>query len=391
MPGGADPPPGNKMKKINIILLGILTVLVAGCAKDTSIDVPGNNWVQDLTLPVPVEFGTPMMADGTKAAIRNLNDMHNRYFGFFAVNKNAADLREYDGLGMRNQNTRYDIEKGFRFGYPSEDRKIYYPSNFHADYDFYAYYTFTKDNNVEVLPVVGTATKISVGMFVAKNSDVLYGYATTGAGKDGYNADYVRRTSNKPVLAFTHPTSGLSFDIVTDQASVPIADNDSLMLGTLTFKNLADSVSLCIIDKENPANNGKFEAHRRRNKKLMNGDTGNLRASFYVNAPADGYLGVADTLERNLGDDIFIMPQEEPIEATAVFILKTVHVSPDNGNTVVAEYDTFEQDIVLDPAEFGVSGGYKAGYMYNYRLVVSYKPDEETGELKPKVRVEADR
>ena len=380
------------MRRYRFISIFLLTIVLAGCHDDIKVgssDMSGEDaWIYDLSLPVPVELSASSVS--TKSAINSTSDMVNKYFGVFAVDKNTDDLRADDGLNMRNQNTRYDAVEGFRFGYPSERRQIFYPQSGDADFDFYTYYAFTKDDNVEIFPVESSARSISVLLPVARATDVLYGKASTGEGMSGYNAEYARRykgePSYRPSFNLVHPTSGLSVAFRMDEASERIADNDSLILASITLKDIPEKAKLRVVDLDDPSAAGTFEVVSRKDKKLQNGATGNLACPLYHNALNDGVTGLPVTDDTDAGDDIFIVPQQEPLEAVVTFVLKSLYTWPNTGETVISNYRTFDCEITLDPAEFGIDAGYVAGKMYNYRLVLSF-----TYERGPEVlRVEPD-
>ena len=59
-----------KMKRFSIILLGALAMLMAGCSKNEPVSPPDEYaWVNDINLPVPIQFGSSDLSVTTKGMI----------------------------------------------------------------------------------------------------------------------------------------------------------------------------------------------------------------------------------------------------------------------------------------------------------------------------------
>ena len=142
---GADPDADkNNLKLIgfSIILFGALAILMASCSKNVepSLSDP-DAWKTDITLPVPVNFGSAAVS--TKAGfIDNLKDK--MAFGVFGVSTDATNLTDEDCHLLYNMRADYLYGNFKLYGDP-----VYYPVTNDKSFNFYAYYQAVHETEVE--------------------------------------------------------------------------------------------------------------------------------------------------------------------------------------------------------------------------------------------------
>ena len=126
------------MKRITVIILGIIAVMTVNCSKQNiqgGAETSQEPWVNDTTLPVPIELGA---GDNTriesKAAVLpgNLNDTH---FGIFAIDVAQTWADGAESVLLQNKEGLYN-EGIIEF----VDGKQYYPMLTKYNYTFYGYH-----------------------------------------------------------------------------------------------------------------------------------------------------------------------------------------------------------------------------------------------------------
>lgn len=376
------------MRRFDIIyIIGVLSCVMASCTKQVEVEIPDKDVSE-----VPVEFAFAY----SKVAIRgeeNLKD-NSSIFGMYAVDPSLGSLSADDGLNMRNQLCRYvaptdESNSALRFGYKSEDRTIYFPMSNENSYTFYTYHSWTSniidvaagsvsvsepDDMQTVSETSSTDTQVCAAINLANPNDVLWAKSDPG-----FNAAYIRETGNVPTFSFRHPAAGVSFKVVLDDDSQQnISKWDHLTLMHLTYTGsesgkIASSAALCIIDLEDEANEGKFlEPLSFKDNVLWTNPgagSGNLVFDVLADADGDGVTETCLTEPQLLYSENFIMPMDEPLKVTVS--LRKRRITATGSLTGNKDMGTFT--FVLDPKDFGASEtGYKAGIMYNYKIVVKY-------------------
>lgn len=267
------------MKK-SLILCAVAALVAAGCAKNAvperSVqEFPDAPWVNDQSLPVPIEFGDTPLAGMTKAAIVEDN-FTGVEFGVFAIDTvSKAELfltrdvvARSGGNGVRASfidNNGSPITRYYRF--PQQD-----PDH---TYTFYAFHTtdekLTPSNNAHSMNA-GNDYTIDVAI---DSTDILWAKAvatpfvyhgesvsglTGGDTVNGFNARYARavRKENKgdeflPNLRFEHLTSAIHIKALAvdeDAADSFISGNgvELVQLTSLQLNNVYTNAILNVLD-----------------------------------------------------------------------------------------------------------------------------------------------
>jgi len=332
------------MKLFNIIISCLLVIIVAGCSGVCSTSSVGQtedaaeNWISDITLPVPVEFGNTYMS--ARGAINDVADIEEKSFRFFAVDKDSlSPVRYDDGLNIYDEPVKY-ISGGFQF----ERGPVYYP--FESDVNF-SFYAVLADDIINVLSE-GHRTCVTVP--VAESEDMLWGVALTQTpdDMDGFNAGYMRRNpALKPHLNFIHVLADLKLSAALS-ADSSLGQEEEIVVDSIIFASIPVIADLCVVDKKQPVKGGTFE----------NGIIGDRM--FSIGTSVD-----------NLSMELFIVPQNVPVECR-VKLVKQRNVE-DESFVLQHEWVTLS----LNPYDFlnpelGLDG-YVAGYVYHYSLAVRYE------------------
>lgn len=357
------------MKRFSIILVSALVVFAAGCSKN--IEPSSSNpdaWKTDVTLPVPIEFGSPAVS--TRATrIESMNDATN-LFGVFGVSKTCQDVSKNDSTRLLyNAKAKYNATDGF---YLYE--KAFYPMNSDLDFNFYAYYT-RKNESTDELPGVHIANNriyvtTPVGAF-----DILYGSTKVTPAMEetvtyGYNARYIRQLRNlfgeseeqiqaySPHINFRHVTSSLQFYVKTDNPQT--FRDENIWVSTITLNNVPVSANLCIVDLASDVYT---------EDEVMNEKEGTFEPVILGNLTTSPSATIfPTTTATKLGTEMFIVPQETPISGV---------VSLKNNSGKFSEVK-----FTLDPKKMKdsagkVLGSFKPGHYYNMTLLV-HSPEKIT-------------
>ena len=301
------------MKRFSIILLGALAILMAGCSKDVPVSPPDENaWINDINLPVPIQFGHSSLTAVTKADDPGMIEedvLNQRTVGVIGIdaeltwkgssassfNKNALLLKE-DVMTTENGDIVFTPKK-------------YYPMLSEQNYDFYGYYPHDIDNLIRLgsrdeLPGSTDGNQI---LFVKYENigykDILWGSSkaktftymnNSGVETEvtGYNAKYIRKVKQAeqellngrdesslsteereqlnnirnyfPSIKFKHCLSAVRFNIqakdeTAEKSFVDTYDDptggkktfETLKITGLTIKNLYQTGSLIVAIREN--------------------------------------------------------------------------------------------------------------------------------------------
>lgn len=359
----------------------MLVMFMAGCAE---IAVPVVNdgddgrydWVYDAELPVPVTFSSDLGM--TKVPINAAEDMDGKIFGIFAVNKADTARLSFDyGLPIRNRLARYVPGEGFRFGYASEERTIFYPVGSSENFSFYAYHAYRDDENVS--PMTENADRIAVVVDVARPNDILHGVAETSG--DGFNASYIRESpfTNMPKFMFSHPAAGVSFRVRMSEELSVLPDNVEFVLSQMKLSDIPVQAELCVVHKTSPDSTGVLgKVIKRQDFLWTKNGTGNLGISLFDGAEtAGGGDGQYIAGPVSLGDEHFIKPQSDALRIELKFV-KNIYYKRADGTYGVSGRKEYVVQSALDPSDFRNDlVGYKAGLMYRYMLEISYSAVED--------------
>lgn len=344
-------------------------MLMASCSKNATEPSPSDPdaWKTDITLPVPIEFGSPFLA--TKAGyIDAMQEKMN--FGVFGISTTATDLTQDNADRLLfNHLATYTSEKGFNLA-----QRTFYPMTNDKNYSFYAYYKVAySDEDPSINPYVEDKNKIYVPFEVGRE-DILYGSTKVTpamenvVGRSGFNGGYIRAvrkieedtgqdfSSYKPTILFKHVTSAIQFYVRTSsERSQQVFIDENIWLTEIALEDRPIKANLCVVDMEDETNEGTFEVV----------DTPEAKGVQYVYVNGKNKLGVYPAYyedERTmlpLGDPIFMVPTDEML--TGHIYLSETSLNP------VPFY--IDPAIMLDMNGNPI-GEFKAGYRYNVTLVV---------------------
>lgn len=392
------------MRRFSIIyILGIMACCLVSCMGQIQIDEPQTG---DSDVPIEFRFAN------TKVAIRGVADLvdNKAIFGMYAIDEDYArtnGLSADDGLNMRNQLCRYvaataDEMAGLRFGYSTEDKTIYFPMGVNHEYTFYTYHRWASklvdfgegpvsvpepDYMQTVSNVSTTETSVYAPIPLANSYDVLWAKTHRS-----YNAATIKSDGEVPTFYFKHPAAGISFHVVLDEESQKtISKNDHLRLMHLAYTGaesgqIATGGALCLVDLNNPVNEGKFMGALEHKTKVMwtNPATSSGNLNFDLLADADANTIIERCLDEPelLFSENFILPMNEPLKVELSFRKQRI-----SGGSITGNKDLHTHTFELDPADFGADhSGYKAGMMYNYKIVVKFMNNNpsvfDSGEIK---------
>lgn len=247
---------------------------MAGCSKHAQPEPEFEPWVNDLSLPVPIQFGTTGF-EGTKAApVDRVENLAGREIGVFGIN------RDEDSDWTLSANRLLTNEKAtYENGLIKFETTRYYPPKSELNYTFYGYYvrsesTPTTPGENDPQPTVDADAYYFPVQF--GNTDYLWAKskATKYEGLDGFNAKYIRKIYTNsvsdqymPKFNFKHVTAGVQIwakgddDGITDGGAGE-QDKDEyyadIQVCSVVVVNAVTSANLCIAHKTAAANEGKF-------------------------------------------------------------------------------------------------------------------------------------
>lgn len=252
--------------KNNIAIMGVLLLLAAGCSKNQVeiIDDPQTEedaWVDDLTLPVPIEFSSSgMNTKATPSGPIEGTVMDNLDIGIFALavqddtnptipyNQNPytqiwnTDVPET--VLLYNEHAVTGAE-----GSVTLDEAKYYPIESDYSYSFYSYYPYKT-------PESGDKTCVRILYDNIGYTDILW--AKDDAFKFqsfpelvGFNAKYIRRLKQDgnynewmPTLAFKHVLTSLK----VNAEIIDAVGTSNIRIETVKLKNTYKTAVLYVAD-----------------------------------------------------------------------------------------------------------------------------------------------
>ena len=240
---------------------------MASCSKHAQPEPEFEPWVNDLSLPVPIQFGTPnLVSPDTKAApIREASDLEGKRIGVFAIDKRSNNWTDSESILMNNVIASSDGRK-ITFN-PTQ----YYPVKSEKNYTFYGYYVYSaavgNESGFEPTPAAdpdGYYVTLPMG-----NIDYLWAkseastYTNSNGSFDGFNAKYIREitkgdaSDKMPKFEFKHITAGV--DIIV-QADSEEADEDfsDIQICSICVDKAVTSAKLCIAHRTDPSKEGTF-------------------------------------------------------------------------------------------------------------------------------------
>lgn len=339
------------MKRITVIILGIIAVMTVNCSKQNiqgGAETSQEPWVNDTTLPVPIELGA---GDNTriesKAAVLpgNLNDTH---FGIFAIDVSQTWADGSDNVLFQNVEGLYN-DGTIEF----VDGKKYYPMLTQYNYTFYGYHPFIEGTwNGETFNSDITLGNYDILWAKAEAADVTNPDESSETIK-GFNASYARNVRKwypgtyaqyQPSMNFKHLTTALYFVAKAEDATAEksLADG-GVTIDALSVSGVPTGARLCIADRAGTAE-GTLTA-------TTNSGTLNMyKDTSYEN------LGVAPiTAGARIGDGLFMLPQ-----ASEGVTLNFTISAPDGA--------TVRRTGLTLPAP--ANGLFEAGKYYTYNIII---------------------
>ena len=342
------------MKKL-LFLCAFAALLAAGCAKtisqETETIYPDAPWVNDESLPVPIEFGDTPYGAMTKDAIVDLAGVE---FGVLAYDTatNAELLKNVVARGGGN-NVRAS------FITPSGDITYYYPlptQDPDNNYSFFAYHV-----TEELIADNATAHNLTSGYTVdvaIDTTDVLWAKSEatplvySGETINGFNAKYARynrkffNNEYLPKLTFEQKTTALHIyaKAIDADAAATFKDGDL---------NLLELASLSL--------GGVFT------QAVLDVTSGVITGSATGTLTHDQKRVVPTVAGVEYGNGFFILPTDGDLTLTySLNVAKSKQ-----GSTV--NYSTFSDSLTLTQPQ----GGFVAGK--SYRLNIVFRSLESIG------------
>lgn len=331
---------------------------MASCSKDDPQLPPDDAWVNDLSLPVPIQFGSGFSQDlVTKVGYESLEDFDESViFGIFGLDTDSTDWsQDSPAVLLYNASSQFkDGKIGFR--YNKQVVTYYYPMEVSCNYTFYAYHTRNAnvEHRVDDDDKDGYYVPITFG-----SDDVLWAKTEvvdemeTQVGRDGFNSAYCRAVRKKglpadiymPNLKFEHLTTALEFYAVGDNTEDPsLTDEDfsDVTVKKISITNAVSGATLCI-------------AHEDPGKEKTWSDVPGPEDAVTTVMSGIATEGVHPTVGGGtlVGDGLFLYPQD-------TYDVEIVINSPKLSG---------KEDSVLKRS-VSATGGFKAGSKYRFDIVL---------------------
>jgi hypothetical protein len=211
---------------------------MTGCRKHRPGSDLDDDWKYDVSLPVPINFGTASLTKGGE--VTTLDDLDLGIFGLehgapTAVNwTSGQSVLLYNITGRKGADNMIELVGG----------PYYYPLNNHINYAFYGYYPIRYANGSPV-SISQEDDALVATMQIKDNVDILWGsaVATTVKGKDGgtysgFNGRYIRKVVKDypeyaPTLPFEHKTTNIVFNA---KAKGDLTEDEFAKFNSMGFK-----------------------------------------------------------------------------------------------------------------------------------------------------------
>lgn len=256
---------------------------MASCSKHAQPEPEFEPWVNDLSLPVPIQFGTPDVAQTKASPVDKASDLAGRWLGVFAINNASdADWTDSDNVLLNNASATYTgVENTgslqFIGSSTSDLVSKYYPVKSNINYTFYGYYvqggtTLTDDTNTPAIANGVYYVDVDFGALdylwaksVAKDYKAIEGGSEVTY--SGYNAKYIRKITQAnqastymPAFAFKHITSLVSF-IAKGDSTDSTNDDDfaDIQVCSIVVNDAVKKAKLCIANKSEIAKSDNLQ------------------------------------------------------------------------------------------------------------------------------------
>ncbi len=212
-------------------MLAVVSFLAA-CQKDNALQgTTEDAWVYDVTLPVPIQFGSSSSSPLTKAIVDGIEDIGTE-LGIFGVDHEAwkgVEGTYTAGKFLFNDKDVHVVLAGIDDNKKTvafDGGERFYPLYSQNNYTFYGYYPYreigSSGTSYAILDDSGYKVKYDIG-----TTDILWAQskAEPFANLEGYNARYIRKIrehdavyeARKPNLDFKHLLTALDFSIISDE------------------------------------------------------------------------------------------------------------------------------------------------------------------------------
>lgn len=414
------------MKRFSIIILGALAILMAGCSKDAPVSPPDENaWINDINLPVPIQFGSSSLSAMTKAqdnpnplGMIDGSTLNNVRVGILGIDSKAdwntgSNAISPSALLINNKEVTTKENGDIVF-----EPKEYYPMTSSQSYNFYGYYPYELKNNLKasaqpVLPGSEIGRQI---LFMNIDNigykDILWGgtklqnkkfrYGENENGEplyvEGYNAKYIRKvkqaeqwaqttdeltpTERKdtlnalkeyfPKIQFKHCLSSARFYVKANDQAAENSFVDNFAVTGLTLENLYRT-GVLIVALNNESNvdqskywEGKIVPVTNSVAPVVTPITTLTKSS---GATLDPVVPTVDS--QQLGDGLMLIPGDTSIGVKYFPYLKgTLHCEvykrDNNGTIVEVKQESIAVDFPVEEEE-----NFKAGKRYSFTVVLN--------------------
>ena len=207
------------MKRFSLIFLGALAmVIMAGCSKNDPAVQDEDAWVHDLSLPVPIRFGSG--APLTKG--QEISSLEGQTICLWGYDEEQ---------GLSHASCLFNAES-FEVNGTQIETGEYYPMESIYNYSFYA--CSPVPEKAAYINDYGLCCYVALG-------DIDYIHAMAAV-ENGYNAKYVR-AHGQPELAFKHVTASLSFKAMANSNGGKYTDEDfkKVSVNSVTIKDVPTS------------------------------------------------------------------------------------------------------------------------------------------------------
>ena len=214
------------MKRFSLIFLGALVMMImAGCSKKNLQVTPDEDaWVDDLSLPVPIQFGSSSFLETKAEGIESVDDLAGKVLGIYGLAKNGSDWTNGSEDALL-----YNAKASVTGSQVNlEGDKKYYPRESDKNFSFYGVYPrFTgAAMDADGLYVnIGKDSGDNVVHGLLGSTDIIWSMseATPEGDVDGYNAKYMRAIrkagtydAKSPSFLFGHVTAGLKIIVAAN-------------------------------------------------------------------------------------------------------------------------------------------------------------------------------
>ena len=236
---------------------------MTSCSKHAQPEPEFEPWVNDLSLPVPIQFGTPnLVSPDTKAApIKDASNLEGKRIGVFAIDKSSNNWTDSESILMNN------VIESSDSGKITFSQTQYYPVKSDKNYTFYGYYVYSaavgNESGFEPAPAAdpdGYYVTLPMG-----NIDYLWAKseATVYNGLKGFNAKYIREitkggaSDKMPKFEFKHITAGVDIKVQADPQETGATFTD-IKICSVCVNDAVTKAKLCIAHKTNSSQEGTF-------------------------------------------------------------------------------------------------------------------------------------